>query len=133
MTTKDLVVFFYTEKGIKMDENTLRHAFQVADIAKEIADSFMLTYFEVLEITIAALYYDIGKEYVPDIILSKPTGLSDNEYEIMKLHTRLGSELLSKFSDKTMQLAAEVALNHHTVMAQAIAKSDMIKYHWQHV
>lgn len=96
-----------------MNDKILLHSFQVSDVAKKIAEELGINYLEVMEIKIAALYHDIGKEYVPDIILSKPTGLSDDEYEIMKLHTRLGSELLSKFSDKTMQLAAEVALNHH--------------------
>lgn len=96
-----------------MNEKILIHSFQVSDIAKKIAEELGLIYIEVIEISIAALYHDIGKEYIPDIILSKTNDLSDDEYKIIKLHTKLGNELLSKFNDKTMQLAAEVALNHH--------------------
>lgn len=49
--------------------SSLLHSFQVSDVTKKIVEEFGLNYLEVMEIIIAALYHDIGKEYIPDFIL----------------------------------------------------------------
>jgi HD-GYP domain-containing protein (c-di-GMP phosphodiesterase class II) len=41
-----------------------------------------------------ALLHDIGKIVVPNSILHKPKGLSDNEYSIIREHASLGKEIL---------------------------------------
>ena len=91
----------------------MTHSIQVALLAKRIAEEFKLSGLSVMEITIAAICHDVGKAYVPKCILEKPGKLTDKEFELMKMHTLYGSELLLKYTDKAMQAAAEVALNHH--------------------
>jgi len=44
----------------------------------------------------AALLHDVGKLAVPERILNKPGGLTPAEYERMKLHARIGAEILSE-------------------------------------
>ena len=44
----------------------------------------------------AAPLHDIGKIHVSDVILNKPGKLTDEEFEIMKLHTVYGSEVIEK-------------------------------------
>jgi len=46
----------------------------------------------------AALLHDIGKLVVPESILSKPTGLSSEEFQIMSMHARIGAEILETTS-----------------------------------
>lgn len=91
----------------------MMHSIQVALLAKSIAEELKLNGLSVMEITIAAICHDAGKAYVLKRILEKPDKLTDEEFDLMKMHTLYGSELLSKHADKTMQAAAEVALNHH--------------------
>lgn len=55
--------------------------------------------------------HDIGKIAVPSEILTKPGRLSPLEYEMVKTHTQVGYDILSKAS--LPWPIAEVALQHH--------------------
>jgi response regulator RpfG family c-di-GMP phosphodiesterase len=61
----------------------------------------------------AAPLHDIGKVGIPDSILNKPDKLTDDEYEIMKNHTRIGQSILSNSDKPLIQLASEIAGGHH--------------------
>lgn len=55
--------------------------------------------------------HDCGKLYIPDGILTKPSRLTDEEYEVMKKHTVYGSNILRDFTSiKDIQLGA---MYHH--------------------
>ncbi|MFH1359851.1 MAG: HD domain-containing phosphohydrolase [Candidatus Omnitrophota bacterium] len=60
----------------------------------------------------ASPLHDIGKIGIPDHILLKPGKLTDEEYEIMKTHTTIGSELLSGSDSPLMKMAQTIALTH---------------------
>ena len=62
---------------------------------------------------LAAPMHDVGKIGIPDQILLKPGPLTDDEFEIMKDHTRIGAELLSGSDIPLMGLAQEIAMTHH--------------------
>lgn len=47
----------------------------------------------------AAPLHDIGKIYISDVILNKPGKLTDEEFEIMKSHTYLGSTIIDRAID----------------------------------
>jgi len=64
-------------------------------------------------IELAARLHDIGKIGVPDAILLKPEKLNDAEQHIMRTHTTVGAELLSKSNIPHMQMAEEIARHHH--------------------
>lgn len=49
----------------------------------------------------------------PDEILLKKGVLDEKEYEIIKNHTILGNELLSKSSSSILKFGSVIALNHH--------------------
>ena len=62
------------------------------------------------------LYHDTGKTCVPSAILNKPGSFTDEEYEVMKSHTHLGSFELQKAKDNGApidDLVVRVALEHH--------------------
>ncbi|MFH2093698.1 MAG: HD domain-containing phosphohydrolase [Pseudomonadota bacterium] len=61
----------------------------------------------------SAPMHDLGKIGIPDKILLKPGKLTSEEFEIIKTHTRIGAKLLSESNSKILQLACEIALNHH--------------------
>jgi HD-GYP domain-containing protein (c-di-GMP phosphodiesterase class II) len=58
-----------------------------------------------------ALLHDCGKIGVPDNILRKPGRLTDEEFEVIKSHTKRGGEILSSF--KSLKDVDEGALYHH--------------------
>ena len=50
---------------------------------------------------------------ISDIILKKPTRLTSDEYELMKMHTILGARIFRDPQSEFESLAAKVALTHH--------------------
>ncbi len=63
------------------------------------------------QIRVAGLFHDVGKLSVPDEILLKPTSLTDEEYEIIKTHSRKGTDILSALTQFRPILPA--VLSHH--------------------
>lgn len=96
-----------------MNNDILIHSMKVADIAKQIAEKMGIEEKAVIEIQIAAFFHDTGKEYIPKVILDNPSKLTNDEFEIIKMHTKFGYQMLSQFDDEIMKMTAEVALNHH--------------------
>jgi HD-GYP domain-containing protein (c-di-GMP phosphodiesterase class II) len=64
------------------------------------------------DFAIGALLHDIGKIEVPSGILKKPGPLSEDEFEIMKRHTRDGFNLLQK-SAFINPRSFTISLQHH--------------------
>ncbi len=70
------------------------------------------------EIFIAAPLHDIGKVGIRDDILKKRGGLTAEEFEIMKMHTIIGGDLLHELELKLgwrtfYSLSKEIAYHHH--------------------
>jgi putative two-component system response regulator len=70
------------------------------------------------EIFIAAPLHDIGKVGIRDDILKKRGGLTADEFEIMKMHTIIGGDLLHELELKLgwrtfYSLSKEIAYHHH--------------------
>ena len=66
---------------------------------------------ELEALRLAALIHDVGKISVPAEILSKPGRLSDNEFELIKVHAQAGHDVLQSIAfDRPV---AEMVLQHH--------------------
>jgi HD-GYP domain-containing protein (c-di-GMP phosphodiesterase class II) len=65
------------------------------------------------EIRIAAPMHDIGKIGIPDYILKKPGKLTHAEFEIMKLHPKIGGRILSNSTSRLVNMASEICVGHH--------------------
>ena len=66
----------------------------------------------------AAPLHDVGKIAIPDAVLLKESELTDEEYEIIKNHTREGYRLITEnlagLPDKRLlKCAQEITLSHH--------------------
>lgn len=61
----------------------------------------------------ASPMHDIGKIGIPDNVLLKPGKLDAEEWRIMQTHVDIGVEILSGSDSELMNMAAEVAQNHH--------------------
>jgi diguanylate cyclase (GGDEF)-like protein/putative nucleotidyltransferase with HDIG domain len=78
------------------DHTTHTHLHRVRTYALAIAEELGLTEEESDALRAAALLHDIGKLAVPDHIISKPGRLTPEEFEKMKIHPVVGSEILEK-------------------------------------
>ncbi|HEY5584797.1 MAG TPA: HD-GYP domain-containing protein [Ruminiclostridium sp.] len=98
---------------LKMFDNyTYFHSVNVAIISLAIAYKLKLNKNDMLIVGTAALLHDIGKIVVGKDILNKPGILSDEEYEIMKTHSKEGYDILSKSTSLSARTTVSV-LSHH--------------------
>lgn len=95
------------------DDLTGRHAERVGLLSSFLADRIGLGSEAVRLIRRAATLHDVGKIGVSDTILMKPGGLTDEEYDLMKRHTGIGSAILSGSRFPLLRMAAEIATSHH--------------------
>ena len=73
---------------------TRGHSERVAAFALEIACELNLSESQRKAVTIASLLHDIGKIGTYSSILDKETGLSDDEYDNVKMHSVQGADIL---------------------------------------
>ncbi|MFH1984301.1 MAG: HD domain-containing phosphohydrolase [Pseudomonadota bacterium] len=93
------------------DPYTAGHQERVARLAAGIGESIGLDADRVYGIRMVGRIHDIGKIIIPSEILCKPGELSAPEFEIIKTHSRAGSDILS-----TIEFPwplAQVVLQHH--------------------
>jgi putative two-component system response regulator len=95
------------------DDSTGEHSYRVGKLASLLAQEFGCDDETCYMIELAARLHDVGKIGVPDAILLKPEKLNDAERQIMRTHTTVGAELLSKSNIPHMQMAEEIARHHH--------------------
>jgi HD-GYP domain-containing protein (c-di-GMP phosphodiesterase class II) len=76
------------------DVYTQGHSQRVADYSRIIGTYLKLKDEEIRELEITGLVHDIGKIGVSDNILGKSDSLTDTEYESIKLHPVIGSNIL---------------------------------------
>jgi len=76
------------------DHYTEEHSRRVTDEAIRLAESMNCSPKELESIKIAGVLHDVGKIAVPDSILLKASGLTDEEYLIIKNHPTVGENIL---------------------------------------
>ena len=81
------------------DRYTNGHSLRVAKYASEIALRMGMSRQDQENIYYTGMLHDIGKIGVPDEIINKPGRLTDEEYEIIKTHPVIGSEILKNISE----------------------------------
>jgi len=93
------------------DAMTARHSAAVARYSREVARMLGLPEREQDLIHTAALLHDIGKFIFPDAILFADRKLSDEEWEIVKLHPEQGAKLVRRIDGYGP--VAEIIHSHH--------------------
>lgn len=76
-------------------ESTVKHTILVEAISYQIAKLYGLNEEKQTRIRVASVLHDIGKIGIPVEILEKPGSLTNDEFEIMKGHARIGYNILS--------------------------------------
>ncbi len=88
------------EKALQAkNDYTEGHSRRVAGISVEIARAMGVLRDGIRHIELAALFHDIGKIGIRDEVLNKPCGLTESEYEHIKLHPVVAEKILSPIEE----------------------------------
>ena len=93
------------------DTYTCGHSERVAWLGRELAQLAGLDAHETERLYLAGLLHDFGKIGIPEDVLCKPGKLTDEEYDIIKTHPRIGARMLQDI--RQMQDLIPGVLYHH--------------------
>src|SRR3954451_16510546 len=93
------------------DAMTARHSAAVARYSREVAAMLGVPEREQDLIHTAALLHDIGKFILPDSVLFADRKLTDDEWELIKLHPEHGAKLVERIEGYGP--VAEIVMHHH--------------------
>src|SRR5690606_7459275 len=94
------------------DTYKFSHSTNVTLYTLAMAIQLGLTEKQLMEIGIGSMLHDIGKRKIPKEILQKKGKLTQDEYELIKLHTEYGFHILRNEPSISL-LSAHCALQHH--------------------
>ena len=106
------------------DDETGKHLARIRHYTTLIAGAYAklfpdnLTPEEVPVIGSTSVLHDIGKVGIPDSVLLNPNSLSDDQFEMMKRHATIGTDILLALSeqlgrDPWVDTAIQITLGHH--------------------
>lgn len=94
------------------DEYTFNHSVNVGILSITLANALNYTGKDLIDIGLGGLLHDIGKTETPKEIILKPSKLTSEEWDIMKLHPVKGYSIVSKM-DGISKLTAKIIYEHH--------------------
>lgn len=94
------------------DDYVFQHSLNVTIYSLAIGLELRLSKKELTEIGTGAMLHDIGKIFIDQDILQKPSNLTNGEFETVKNHTRLGYDFLRNQLEMPL-LVAHCAYQHH--------------------
>ncbi|WP_395644129.1 HD-GYP domain-containing protein [Rudaea sp.] len=107
------ILFRLAKAAEYRDFTTGIHLMRMSHYVELLAEELGLPEDDVRCLTLAAPLHDIGKIGIPDSILQKKGGLTDEEMRIMRHHPLIGHEILRDSQSKFIKMAAVIALRHH--------------------
>lgn len=77
------------------DPYTLGHSQRVAEYSRRLAEAVGISGHDLCWLQVGAFLHDVGKTVVPPSVLTKPASLSNDEMDLMRRHTVVGSEIVA--------------------------------------
>jgi HD-GYP domain-containing protein (c-di-GMP phosphodiesterase class II) len=93
------------------DRETEGHTQRVTDMTMKLAVRMGSGGMEMIHIRRGALLHDIGKMGIPDEILHKPAGLTEEEWVVMRRHPQYAYDLINPIS--YLRPAVDIPYCHH--------------------
>ncbi|MEZ0211172.1 MAG: HD-GYP domain-containing protein [Methylophilus sp.] len=95
-----------------IDDCTYMHSIAVCALMTTVARALELSEAEVKQAGLAGLMHDVGKAGIPLNILNKPGPLTEQEFEVVRDHPRLGFDMLAQ-ANIIDPVTLDVCLHHH--------------------
>lgn len=103
-------LYAFVETIEARDPYTKQHSASVSTYAMSIAGASGCSQEEIAKLNVSGNLHDIGKIGIPDSILLKPGRLTDEEFEIIKKHPVIGSNIIGHFG---MWTDEQSIIRHH--------------------
>lgn len=94
------------------DEYLLEHSVSVSVLITIFAKHLGIPKDQVRDLAVGGFLHDVGKIRVPDEVLNKPGRLTDEEFDVMKMHVTHSIDIIMDTED-VPQTSLEVAALHH--------------------
>ena len=117
-------LYAFVETIEARDPYTKQHSASVSGYAMSIAKENGCSQEEIAKLDISGNLHDIGKIGIPDSILLKPGQLTDDEYEIIKKHPVIGSNIIGHLG---MWTDEQDIIRHHHERFDGTGYPDMLK------
>lgn len=98
------------------DGYTADHCHRIQDFSMLVGKHMSLTTLQMHALAFGSFFHDIGKVKVPESILLKPGRLTPEEYQIIKLHTTYGRDMLEETEIPQLAAAGYIVEQHHERM-----------------
>ena len=95
----------------QVDDTIYAHSLNVSLLARVLGKWLKFTDDEIDTLTIAGLLHDIGKLKIPENIIKKPGKLTEEEFEIVRMHPRIGYETIEK-SSLDIRIKQAILMHH---------------------
>ncbi|TRZ37184.1 HD domain-containing protein [Niallia circulans] len=109
--SKDL--FELTISIEEKDGYTRDHCERIKDYSMLVGETLGLNTKQTARLNLSSFFHDLGKVKVPLNILQKPSKLTEDEWEVMKLHTTFGRELLEETRIPFLREVGVIVEQHH--------------------
>ncbi|NLM98363.1 MAG: HD-GYP domain-containing protein [Halanaerobiaceae bacterium] len=109
-TNRDIITMLSIVRGA--DEYTYSHSVNVGILAMIFGRWAGLDYKGIKQLLYAGMLHDIGKAKIPDEILNKKGSLTEEEYNIMKMHSLYGYEITKSCKLISEKVRRAVLLHH---------------------
>ena len=87
------------------------HLWRVSQYCRLLSQALGMDRADVARITLAGFLHDLGKVAIADMVLKKPTRLSESEYEMIKVHPSVGARIID--GHPLAPLVQSSILQHH--------------------
>ncbi len=93
------------------DSYTRGHCDRVGDYARQLARALKFSEPDIKNLAYASMLHDIGKIGIPGGVLNKASALTDEEFDIIRAHPKIGYEILTDVS--FLEESRTILLQHH--------------------
>jgi len=93
------------------DPTTERHCQRLANLAARLGAQTGLDGIELEAVAYGALLHDVGKIGIPEAILTKPSPLDDDEWQLMRRHPEIGERICQPLA--SAGLFSPIVRHHH--------------------
>jgi putative nucleotidyltransferase with HDIG domain len=97
---------------MEVDTDTYEHSVRVASIAKAMAIGLKLDKRQAHQLITGCFLHDIGKLRIPQEVLNKTSALAPHEWNLMKLHSTIGADMLRQHAHIDKEIIEVVEFHH---------------------